>query len=381
MCSVEEKVKIVAELVSKAGYESYVPKQYYPNMTEKTLKNIVKHIDPNINTTHVAAAIDTTIVRNMSNGTVFTINGVYDRDIFSKTFYMGYADISSYEVLPNKKGSTEGVDGNLKITLKNGAEYETHNYGKSFARALDMLIPAARAWHDDYSHKEAGVIAKYGLTEGQLAKCHAIIHVAAAGAGGVGTGLAQIPLADTAVITPIQVAMIMSLGPVFDIRISEGVAKGMIGSAAAAVVGRSVSQLLVGWIPVVGNAINTATAAGITELIGWLAVKHFSSMSEDDRAKARVEGMKAGYAAASDEYEMKLKKQADEFIKQKCYAQSQRDEYENLIDEYEKYIERLQKQREILGSSELLAIPESLNNSYNTMKDELDTLRQLKECS
>lgn len=381
MSGVEERVKIVAELVSKAGYGSYVPKQYYPDIAEKTLKNIVKHIDPNINTNHVAAVIDTTIARNMSNGTVFTINGVYDRKMLSKSFYMDYADVSSYEVLPNKKGSTEGVDATLRITLKNGTEYETHNYGRGFARALDMLIPAARAWHDDYSHKEAGVIAKYGLTEGQLAKCHAIIHAAAAGAGAVGTGLAQIPLADTAVITPIQIAMIMSIGPVFDIRISEGAAKGLVGSAAAAVIGRSVSQLLVGWIPVVGNAINTATAAGITELIGWLTVKHFSSMSEDDRAKARVEGMKAGYAAASDEYEMKLKKQAEEFIRQKCYAQSQRDEYESLIDEYEKYIETLQRQKDVLSGSELLAIPESLDDSYDTMKNELDALRQLKECS
>lgn len=44
---------------------------------------------------------------------------------------------------------------------------------------------------------------------------------------------------------------------------------------AAATVGRTASQVLVGWIPGIGNAINATTAAGITEAMGWLLAKEF----------------------------------------------------------------------------------------------------------
>lgn len=38
------------------------------------------------------------------------------------------------------------------------------------------------------------------MTSEQEARCHAIIHIASAGAAGVGAGLAQIPLSDNAII-------------------------------------------------------------------------------------------------------------------------------------------------------------------------------------
>lgn len=114
------------------------------------------------------------------------------------------------------------------------------------------------------------------MTEDQRAKCHAIIHAASAAAGGVGAGLAQIPGSDNAVITPIQLSMTIALGHVFDIELSESAAVAAIGSVSAGAVGRTVSQVLVGWIPGVGNAINAATAAGLTETLGWLLANQFA---------------------------------------------------------------------------------------------------------
>lgn len=133
---------------------------------------------------------------------------------------------------------------------------------------------------------------------------------------GVGTGLAQIPASDNAVIVPIQITMIVSLGAVFELNITESAAKSIIASAGASIAGRTVSQFLVGWIPGIGNVINTATVAGITEAIGWIAVKNFYDRWVQDRNKGRYEGMKDGYTEASGEYERKLKKQADEFLNQ-----------------------------------------------------------------
>ena len=175
-------------------------------------------------------------------------------------------------------------------------------------------------------------------------KCRAIIHGASVACGGVGTGLAQIPASDNAVIVPIQSAMIVSLGTVFGLHITESVVKSIIASAGATIAGRTASQFLVGWIPGIGNAINTATAAGVTEAIGWLAVRNFYNRWIEDKQKGRFDGIKDGYIEASKEYENKLRHQAEEFLNQTRDYQRERDEYEKLIDDYEEYIRQLERE-------------------------------------
>lgn len=118
------------------------------------------------------------------------------------------------------------------------------------------------------------------MTSEQEAKCHAIIHTASVAAGGVGAGLAQVPGSDNAVITPIQLTMAISLAKVFDIRLTDSAAKAAVASVATSTLGRTVSQFLVGWIPGVGNAVNAATAASLTEAMGWALAREFDEDSE-----------------------------------------------------------------------------------------------------
>jgi uncharacterized protein (DUF697 family) len=114
------------------------------------------------------------------------------------------------------------------------------------------------------------------MTNNERTKCHAIIHTASTSAAAVGFGLAQAPCSDNVLITPIQLAMTVSLGAVFDIELSESAASAAVASAAAATGGRAASQLLIGWLPGIGNVINATTAAGITEAIGWKLAGDFS---------------------------------------------------------------------------------------------------------
>ena len=124
-------------------------------------------------------------------------------------------------------------------------------------------------------------ISTAAMTADQRSKCHAIIHTASASAAAVGAGLAQLPGSDNAAITPIQLAMTVSLGAVFGIQLTQSAAAAL-ASVVAATVGRAVSQVLVGWIPFVGNAINASTAAALTESVGWLLAKEFASQSPAD---------------------------------------------------------------------------------------------------
>ncbi len=122
------------------------------------------------------------------------------------------------------------------------------------------------------------------MTEIEKEKCHVIIHGAATAAAAAAAGLAQLPGSDNAIIVPIQVAMITSLGHVFDISLSESATKSILATALATITGRAISQLFVGWIPILGNAINASTAFAITEKIGWHIADDFSSESHSKSA-------------------------------------------------------------------------------------------------
>ena len=58
--------------------------------------------------------------------------------------------------------------------------------------------------------------------------------------------------------------------------------------------------------------------------------------------QGKHDGKKEGYVEASREYEAKLLKQANEFLKQKELAKSKIAEYEKLLDEYEEAISKLE---------------------------------------
>ncbi len=106
-------------------------------------------------------------------------------------------------------------------------------------------------------------------------RINVIIHSASTAAAGAGAGLAQIPGSDSVAIIPIQIAMINGIALEHGTRIDKAAAMSIIGTQAATMVGRKVSQFLLGWIPVAGNALNAATAAGVTEAVAWAANSYF----------------------------------------------------------------------------------------------------------
>lgn len=344
----EKKLDIVKAIVKEKFDFTWGKMYYYPEIPEKILAKLIKHFDPYLNTNNVVAFCDSTLSRNSKNGIIFTLTGIYQQDLFEKPVYVNYKDISSINIVSNKKGEINATDTKVVISYwtKKGLQKLTITtcYDKpKLKHTLDKLIAQYARWDDVITFKASGEVGSVELTDSQKKKCNAIIHSASVAAGGVGTGLAQIPLSDNAIITPIQITMIVSLAAVFDIRLTEGAAKGILATFATSFVGRGISQILFGWIPGLGNAINTATAAGITEAVGWMAVSHFFSLQQNDKAKYKLDGMKEGYAQASEEYEVKLRKQAKEFINQQKSFAKEKDAYEQLISEYETYISQLEE--------------------------------------
>lgn len=119
------------------------------------------------------------------------------------------------------------------------------------------------------------------MTEKQQIKCHSIIHTAAASAAAIGGGFANIPGSDAPILVTLQTTMIVSLGMVFEKKITESLAKSILANFLGATVGKTVANVLVGWIPGFGNAINATTAATLTETIGWAAANEFAYECSD----------------------------------------------------------------------------------------------------
>lgn len=115
----------------------------------------------------------------------------------------------------------------------------------------------------------------------KMGKVHSVIHTASASAAGVGAGLAQLPGSDSVPIVGLQTSMIVAIALIHGHAITKATAISLLGTFTATMTGRAISQLLVGWIPGIGNAINAATAASITELVGWAAHAYFADLGSE----------------------------------------------------------------------------------------------------
>lgn len=334
---------------------------YYPNISDKVVAKVTKRFDHNMDINHIVTVLDTSLLSNCKNGIIFMVSGAYYLEILEKPFYFNYGDIEDINITLDEKIEIKFTNNNSIYIGSGIANFKADNLISILQELKELSLKGDAI----PCFKPTGEVGKLHLTEEQRVKCHGIIHTAAVAAGGAGTGLAQIPLSDNAIITPIQITMIISLGAVFGIRVSEGTAKGILAGAASSFVGRGATQILVGWIPGLGNAINTATAAGITEAVGWMAVAHFFDLLQQDKAKHKVDGMKDGYRAASMEYEYKLRKQAEEFLKQKKNCKDQLETYESLLKEYEGYIQELEDQLD--KTEEELIRLDSMKNEYREL--------------
>ena len=118
-------------------------------------------------------------------------------------------------------------------------------------------------------------------------QCHIAIHTATAAA--TAAGAIPIPMVDAIPITTAQIAMIIRLGSVFDVSLSDSVAKSVLGCGLATQIGRTLSTNILKAIPIVGkitgSIVAASTAASITEALGWLVADDFFRMSQGQKAE------------------------------------------------------------------------------------------------
>lgn len=122
-------------------------------------------------------------------------------------------------------------------------------------------------------------------------KCRVAIHSAATASAAAGA--IPIPMSDAIPITAAQIAMIVALGKVFDVAISQSAAKSIVGVGVTQQAGRAVASNLLKMIPgagsVIGGAIGASTAVALTEALGWIIADDFFRMSKGEEPENIVE--------------------------------------------------------------------------------------------
>ncbi len=120
-----------------------------------------------------------------------------------------------------------------------------------------------------------------------------IIHVAAGTAGA--TGLIPIPFSDALAIAPIQAGMIYKMNDAFGMDLENSVVAslitGLLGVTAVAQVGRTLVNGFFKFIPVVGSVAGGATAAVITEGIGFAYLKVLETCFNDEIGEVKLPAM------------------------------------------------------------------------------------------
>lgn len=120
-----------------------------------------------------------------------------------------------------------------------------------------------------------------------------IIHVASGTAGAA--GLIPIPFSDALAIAPIQAGMIYKMNDAFGVKMKDSVAAslitGLLGVTAVVQVGRTLVNGLLRFIPVVGSVAGGATAAVITEGIGFAYLKVLKKCFNDEIGEVKLPAM------------------------------------------------------------------------------------------
>ncbi|WP_231213947.1 DUF697 domain-containing protein [Helicobacter pylori] len=120
-----------------------------------------------------------------------------------------------------------------------------------------------------------------------------IIHVAAGVAGAA--GLIPIPFSDALAIAPFQAGMIYKMNDAFGVKMKDSVVAslitGLLGVTAVAQVGRTLVNGFLKFIPVVGSVAEGATAAVITEGIGFAYLKVLETCSNDEIGGVKLPAM------------------------------------------------------------------------------------------
>ncbi|EMJ44591.1 YcjF family protein [Helicobacter pylori] len=158
---------------------------------------------------------------------------------------------------------------------------------------LEELVDETKKYLSDAIKNHFLRVQKVKIQERKQAmieECKTIIHVASGAAGAA--GLIPIPFSDALAIAPIQAGMIYKMNDAFGMDLDKSVGAslvaGLLSVTAVAQVGRTLVSGFLKFIPVVGSVAGSATAAVITEGIGFVYLKVLEKCFNDETGEVNL---------------------------------------------------------------------------------------------
>ncbi len=158
---------------------------------------------------------------------------------------------------------------------------------------LEELVDETKKCLIDAKKNKQKLIQKANIQarkQAMIDESKTIIHVASGAAGTA--GLIPIPFSDALAIAPIQAGMIYKMNDAFGVKIKDSVAAslitGLLGVTAVAQVGRTLVNGFLKFIPIVGSVAGSATAAIITEGIGFAYLKVLKTCFNDNTGEVKL---------------------------------------------------------------------------------------------
>ncbi|MFP6259893.1 YcjF family protein [Helicobacter pylori] len=140
--------------------------------------------------------------------------------------------------------------------------------------------------------------------QAMIEECKTIIHGASGLAGAAGA--IPIPFSDALAIAPIQAGMIYKMNDAFGMDLDKSVGTslitGLLGVTAVAQVGRTLVNGFLKFIPVVGSVAGGATAAVITEGIGFAYLKVLEKCFNDETGEVNLPAVDVITSLFKDNY-------------------------------------------------------------------------------
>ncbi|PUD56811.1 hypothetical protein C2R57_01120 [Helicobacter pylori] len=125
--------------------------------------------------------------------------------------------------------------------------------------------------------------------QAMIEECKTIIHVASGAAGAAGAS--PIPFSDAFVIVPIQAGMIYEMNDAFGMDLEESVAASLItGLLGVTAIGQGARAFvnMIKFVPGLGSVAGVATAAAITEGIGFAYLKVLEKCFNDETGEVNL---------------------------------------------------------------------------------------------
>ncbi|WRD04835.1 hypothetical protein E5K73_03330 [Helicobacter pylori] len=189
-----------------------------------------------------------------------------------------------------------GFKGFIKAYVRvNSVKYLSDDDKEIPIKGLEELVDETKKCLQDAMRNHFLRVQKVKIQERKQAmieECKTIIHVASGAAGAA--GLIPIPFSDALAITLIQAGMIYKMNDAFGMDLDKSVGAsliaGLLSVTAVAQVGRTLVNGFLKFIPVVGSVAGCATAAIITEGIGFAYLKVLEKCFNDETGEVNLPG-------------------------------------------------------------------------------------------